>query len=103
MKNFKAVFSILFISTVFIFTGCTSKYQTNNIPKEEKLVIPSKIEDKKYYLNEESKEDFRKYVVEELNNGVDERRIKAVVDTNENTYGTSGLWHKGYEIDRKRY
>ncbi len=96
-KNLLLIISFSIIS----FTGCTSKYQTNKIPEEEKIVIPEKIEEKRYYLNNDIKKEFEKYIVKEFNNGI-EKRVHTN-KTNKVIKKTNNLWNIGYELDKKRY
>lgn len=92
---------------VLLNTGCTSKYQTNKLPNEEQVVLPQEQKENKYYLNDEVREDFRKYVIDEFNNGIDDTKVKTVV-TNKNVNTDKSvlpksIWTNGYDIDRKRY
>lgn len=110
---------ILFISSfsiIFLISGCTSKYQTNKLPDEEQVVIPKEYKDTRYYLNNELREDFKKYVIEEFNGGVEnphttviknknlnENKSENITQDNSNSVLPRNIWTNGYEIDRKRY
>lgn len=99
MKKTSLTISLIFLS-ISLFTGCSSKYQTNKLPDEENINLPKKVEKKRYYLNAEIREDFKTYVINEFNHGI----IKK--ETKEQKNGTSipkNIWFHGYEIDKKRY
>lgn len=91
------------------FTGCSGKYQTNKLPDEKKVSVPQGYETSKYYLYEQPKEVYKKYVIQEFNHGFDERTLNQKNGKDEPSQGTKNginrndLWHKGYELDRKRY
>jgi len=95
----KITITIISILLISIFTGCTSKYQTNKLPNEDKINIPEKIKEKRYYLNEEIKDEFKKYVIKEFNNGIEKKGKNKI----EPSKTQSDLWNLGYEIDKKRY
>jgi len=96
----KKIINLAILCLVFIFTGCTSKYQTNKLPSEEKMVVPKNIKEKKYYLNLDMKEDFRKYVINEFNNGIEKNEDKSSLQKSKIP---KNLWNQGYELDKKRY
>lgn len=102
------------ISIIFLISGCSSKYQTNKLPNEEQVVVPKEYKDSRYYLNDELREDFKKYVIEEFNGGIENPNTTIIKTTNKNTKEDTNLhdsnsvlprniWTNGYEIDRKRY
>ena len=106
----KSIISILCLSLgIMVLAGCSGKYQTNKLPDEKKVFVPEGYETSKYYLYEEPKEAYKKYVIEEFNHGFDERELddKRTKSTSlketKNSINRSDLWHKGYELDRKRY
>ena len=99
MKKTKTIIFSL-ISLVFL-SACSSKYQTNKLPEEEKVTLPKKIKEKKYYLNEEVRNDFKKYVINEFNHGI-EKKDKDLDKKNQSSI-PKDIWIQGYEIDKKRY
>ncbi len=97
--NKKLYFSIFVVFILILFSGCSSKYQTNKLPEEKTVHIPKKIDSKKYYLNKDLKEDFEKYIIKEFNNGINKKKLK----NNKKVNISKDLWNRGYEKDKKRY
>lgn len=99
MKSTKLTLFTLLLSALF-FSGCTSKYQTNKLPQEEKINIPTKVKSKRFYLNQDVKDDFKKYVINTFNNGIEK---KPTSHKNYESNIPKNIWVQGYEIDKKRY
>lgn len=99
MKNKKLILNTLLLSLLFL-SGCTSKYQTNKLPDQEKINIPKKVKEKKYYLNQDVKDDFKQYVINEFNNGIERKHFSK---EKSKTSLPQDIWIQGYEIDKKRY
>ena len=101
IRSIKGYLSSVILLT--IFAGCSGKYQTNKLPDEEKVFIPkSNKEDSRYWLKEEPKKEFKKLVIDEFNDGYEVKNNKSQ-SKGQIKIKSSGIWSKGYEIDRKRY